>query len=179
MERRWVRAATLLTLAMVGIVGLAPAATAAPSQTVDYGGQCVIALNPPNPGAGQQTTVTGSTFPANTSQPILLDGTIELGTANIGADGTFSTVVTMPADLSVGAHTISVACTTTGVSAVNAFNTGPASTVPGTTVSRAGGGVATTGSDSGPKVLLGLAAIAVGAGLVAAASRRRHRLATS
>jgi hypothetical protein len=166
--------AVVLLALMTSVVALASPAHAAPAQSVDYGGVCTISVTPPNPAPGATATVTGQNFPANTSQPIILSSTpVQIGTANIGADGTFSTVVTIPADLAPGAHTISVLCVPSGVSATVNFSVPGASTET-TTVST--GGVAVTGSDSEPKVVIAFAAIAVGVALVMAARRRRHRL---
>jgi hypothetical protein len=163
------------------LVSASPA-SAAPAQAVDYGGVCAITVTPPNPRAGGTAVVHGTQFPPNTSQPIILDGTTQIGTADINPAGIFNTPVRIPADAGAGTHTISVFCATTGVSSTSNF------TIPSTTpISNNGNGngtghggsgtTAKTGSDSEAKVVLGLAAIAVGAGLVMAGRRRRRRFA--
>jgi LPXTG-motif cell wall-anchored protein len=117
--------------------------------------------------------VTGQQFPANTTIPILLDNTSTIGTAHVGADGSFSDPATLPADLSSGPHTISVDCATSGVESTTTVqvlgeqlsNSGSSSTPP----------LARTGTSSTePLVIGGLAAVAVGAALVLTARRRRQ-----
>src|SRR5689334_1059789 len=109
-----IRRMVVVLAALVAAIGLAWAspATAAPAQTVDYSGVCVVTVTPPHVRAGGTAVVHGRVFPPNTSQPIIFDGTTTIGTANINPAGIFNTPVTIPANAGPGPHTISVFCQT-------------------------------------------------------------------
>ncbi|HET9672511.1 MAG TPA: hypothetical protein VFQ40_06640 [Actinomycetota bacterium] len=114
------------------------------------------------------TTVTGTNWEAGSTVQILFDGEV-IATATVGADGTFSTTVTIPCDAAPGTHVLGI----TG------FNQAGQARVVNTTitiVAGAGGGVPGTGADvsAGIAVMAGLFAL----GIVAIVVTRRRRAAT-
>jgi LPXTG-motif cell wall-anchored protein len=120
--------------------------------------------------------IHGQDFPPNTDVDIVLDGTTVLGTAHINNGGNFNEQVELPSGLAPGQHVISVGCATTGVDStvtVGVLGTSVTAAPTPTTTSIAGAPLARTGSDSKPVVVFGLGAIAIGAGFVLAARRRR------
>jgi LPXTG-motif cell wall-anchored protein len=190
MIRRPLHLAAALLLALVSMAALiATPAQAAQQQTggqpPPYSGVCNLSLSASQASStsATQLTVSGTSFPASTNIPIVLDSSTQLGTANVDAAGAFSTQVTLPAGLTPGLHTISVACATSdiastvdiGVLGID-ITTAPATTAPGATTGPvATGPLARTGSDSKPEVVIALGAIGIGAALVLATRRRRAR----
>ena len=162
----------MLRRTLVSLIALSAALliTAGPSyaQDDDYAAQCTIGVSPTNAAAGASVTVTGTNFPTSPATVPIKIGNQTIGTAHIGATGTFSDPATIPAGLS-GSQTISVACASTGVAATTTVN------VQGASQSSSSGSapLARTGSDTQPLVLAGLGAVAVGTALVLTARRRR------
>lgn len=159
----------MLRRTLVSVIALSAALliTAGPSyaQDDDYAAQCTIGVTPTSAAAGSTVTVTGNNFPTSPASVPIKIGSATIGTAHIGATGTFSDPATIPSGLS-GSQTITVACASTGVAATANVTVGAATTTPTPPLAR-------TGSDTQPLVLAGLGAVAVGTALVLTARRRR------
>lgn len=155
------RAGFLLCLIAMAIPGVAGAQTnyggagLTPSATSVVPGQAITAS-----GAGYGPGTNGSlTF---TSDPVLL------GTFVVGSDGTFSRSVTIPANATLGAHTL----TASGVAADRSARIATATiTVVSSTD---GGGLVRTGDNSGNLAKWATALVAVGFILVVSVSMRRR-----
>ncbi|SCX39822.1 hypothetical protein SAMN03159343_0799 [Klenkia marina] len=116
---------------------------------------------------GRQQTVTAGGFtPGETVRGTLYSTPVDLGTAVADAQGVATFTFTVPAGLEVGVHTVTAVGLTSGSTSTVTF-----------TVTAGGDAVlATTGVDVAP--LLGLGALAVGAGsALAFAGTRRRRTA--
>jgi len=166
----------IMTLLALGVVMLATfaasPASAAPRQADAYGGVCQIGLLPEGGKfiPGGNVNVTGEGFePGETD--IVLDGSVVLGVAHIGADGTFSEDVTLPNDIAEGEHEIAVACSRNGelaratffIEGLIHFNEPAPTALPRTGAAHAD-----------VEVVIGLSFLLVGFAFVAA-SRRRVR----
>jgi hypothetical protein len=124
---------------------------------------------------GSVTVTDGGWQPDSTVDLTLHSTPVSLGTATTGNDGSFSKTVTIPADTSVGEHTIEI----TGTDA----NQQPAThtveidvvTAEGTTVTTVGtGGTGTLPFTGGSTLPLLFVALSLLGGGIAMAARRRH-----
>jgi hypothetical protein len=117
---------------------------------------------------GGQLTVTGSGFPANVSETIVLHSTpATLGTVTTSSTGTFSLTATVPGSVGSGSHTV----VTSGSSPVTV-------TVPLTVTGGSGTTLAATGTNDGWMLWLAGALLLVGALGVGVATRTRRFGAT-
>jgi hypothetical protein len=118
--------------------------------------------------AGQSITVSGSGYmPFSTVSVLVYSTPTLLGTAGADENGAFTFTGTLPAGLAAGTHTLVAA----GVDADgNPYYLTQAITVGG---SASGGGLAYTGADIAVPAIGGLAALAIGGGLVLAGRRKR------
>jgi len=164
---------------VVAIIALAAGLLiAGPSQATpaqEYQGACALGVTKLNPHPGDTLAITGNNFPLiPDSVPIVIDNpSQQIGTAHVDASGHFSDHATLPSNLSGGAHTISVACASSGVDATTSINVLAANITQSSSSP-----LARTGDDTEPIVLAGLGAVAVGMALVLTARRRRaQRLA--
>ena len=119
----------------------------------------------PNPvGAGQNAVVTGSGFPAGPVDITLFSTPVLLSRLTVGAGGTFTATVTIPADTPPGAHRLVVAGgagTVLAETAVTVAGAGAGVVAATVQAVAAAGQLSRTGADlSGPTIL------AVGAMLV-------------
>jgi len=170
------------------IGGLALGATAAeaesvcpPSGSTSYpAGSCTLVLSSQNVAPGGDITVSGSGFkPGSTVEVTLSDGTV-LGTALVGADGSFSGVFKIPANKSGQFRVLA-----SGVDPNNdpfvlssALTAAPGGTpAPGGRANPPGGRLARTGINPLATTGAGLALAAAGLGLTLAARRRKLILA--
>ena len=163
---------SLIALTAAVVITAGPS-HAAPAQSDDYAGACAIGVTETSPHAGDTVTVTGDNFPTSPATvPIMIDNpSQQIGTAHIDGSGHFSDPATIPAGTSAGAHTISVACASTGVDSTTDINV--LATAESSSSSSATAPLARTGTDTQPLVLAGLGAVAVGTALVLTARRRR------
>ncbi|MEI4273267.1 hypothetical protein TEK04_16210 [Klenkia sp. LSe6-5] len=112
--------------------------------------------------AGRQQTVTAGGFaPGETVRGTLYSTPVDLGTAVADAQGVATFTFTVPAGLEPGVHTVTAVGLTSGATSTVTFTV------------TAGATLATTGADVGP--LLGLGALAVGAGAALAVAGSRSR----
>lgn len=130
-----------------------------------------IELSATSVAAGGTVEVTGSGFEEGLELVLELRSTpVEVGTATVAADGTFSVTVTIPKDTTVGAHTLA------------AIQPDGAEATASLTVTAAGGGgggdgdgqLGVTGADPTPYVMLAGLLLLLGGALVVA--RRRSRV---
>ena len=154
-----VRAGILLCLIAIAVPGVAGAQT-------NYGGGG-LTLSATSVLPGQTITASGSGYGSGssvsltfTSDPVLL------ATAVAGSGGTFSVGVTIPANATVGAHTITAA----GVAADGSARIATASV----TVGSSSGGLVRTGDNSGNLARWAAVLVAVGSILVVSVSMRRR-----
>ncbi|MGH9213812.1 MAG: hypothetical protein ACRD2C_24535 [Acidimicrobiales bacterium] len=160
----------------VAAIGLTAAPAAAQQYPPDVNSVTVSDTTPcPGDVVTVSGTVAGEGFEEGTTVVVTLDGATQLGTPSVGADGTFSLDVTIPADLT-GEHTIVATGTGSDVSLSATFEVGDCDAT--TTTVAAGGSLPRTGSNSTmPLVRAGLALAAVGGVLLAIAAKRRRRAA--
>jgi hypothetical protein len=117
-----------------------------------------LTASPTTVNAGSPVTVSGTCFPADKDETIVLNSTpVTLGTAHTNSAGSFSAIFTIPSNTSAGSHTIT------------ASGTGVIASVT-ITVTRTGL-LGVTGSNS-TKVLLPFAIALAFAGLVLIAGRK-------
>ncbi|MGN6326126.1 Ig-like domain-containing protein [Pseudolysinimonas sp.] len=115
--------------------------------------------------AGADITVSGTGFPAGSTQALMLHSTpVTLVTVTVSPTGTFSQVVRIPADTAPGSHTITA--TGPGVTADPAALTVVAATA-------AAAALPPTGVDSAWLVLPAVGALMLGLGAVVATRRAR------
>lgn len=120
---------------------------------------------------GSTITVSGTGYaPFSTVTVLVYSTPTVLGTAQADANGAFTFTGKLPAGLAAGSHTL-VAAGVDG--AGNPRYLTQAITVGGAAGSGASGGLAYTGADIAVPTIGGLAALAVGGGLVLAGRRRR------
>lgn len=130
--------------------------------------------------AGGTVTIDGSGFEAGLELTVELRSTpVQIGTAQVADDGTFSLTVTIPADTPAGEHTLAViqpdgaeatAALTVTAAAGGAGDGGAGDGVAG---GAGGDGLATTGGDPAPFAVLAALLMMLGAAFVVA--RRRIR----
>lgn len=139
---------------------------------------------------GEAITVSGSGWlPGSTVTLTLFSDPIDLGSAAVGADGTFSTQVVIPSSVSPGTHELRVSgtgadgqprTTSTRLVVLGAQGGGGGS-ASGSGVSRSGvsgsgesgsSGLAVTGSAAGMTAALALVLLALGLGVLLIARRR-------
>ncbi|HWS48371.1 MAG TPA: LPXTG cell wall anchor domain-containing protein, partial [Acidimicrobiia bacterium] len=140
--------------------------------------EAAVALSQTTVPAGGQLTVSGAGWePGSTVGLELHSSVVSLGQAAVGADGRFSTTVTIPAGTAAGSHEIVVSgADSTGTaqtaSAPVTVESGVSPQASTTTAPPAGGGsLPRTGTPFVPLVSTGFAL--VGAGLALAYRRRR------
>ncbi|WP_409330140.1 fibronectin type III domain-containing protein [Trujillonella humicola] len=156
-------------------VGVVPAADSAasfpssvPAKSGDLGGP---AGQSGSVTPGSKITLTGSGYLANSTVTLLVYSSPQvLGTVVADANGAFSVTVEIPAGLAAGSHTLVAA----GVDAAGnpRYLTMPI-TVTAAGAAAGSGGLAYTGADVAVPALGGLAALALGGGLVLAGRRKR------
>jgi hypothetical protein len=162
---------------LTGCVALASVVAAPAGAQVYPPNGCSLALSvsAANPG---QTIVAGSAncspgFAAGATVEITLESDpVHLATVTAGADGQFSTPVTIPEDAKPGSHTVVATGqgangSTLTISAGLTVASGTAGAAEG-----AAGALAFTGSDSLPLVWIALALLTVGTAFVLAVRRR-------
>lgn len=157
MLRTLVAAGALLVLGMQ-----APALAAYPPPPCNS-----LTVSATSVAAGGTVTVSGCGFAAGSTVTIGSAGQV-LGTVVADSTGAFSTTVTLPANLAVGARTL----TATGTAADGTPLVLSAS-VSVTAASSGGSGIAFSGSNTWPTVLIAGGLLLVGAVLVMTV-RRRH-----
>ncbi|SJN27499.1 5'-nucleotidase [Microbacterium esteraromaticum] len=132
-----------------------------------------ITLSKTKVAAGGTVTVSGEGFAAGDELTIELRSTpVQLGTATVAADGTFSATVTVPKNTAAGAHTIAV-IQSDGAEATAPLTVTAADGGPG---SNPGDDLATTGADSVPYLVLAALLLTLGLALVVARRRKAERL---
>lgn len=121
---------------------------------------------------GETVTITGTGYKPNSVVTVLIYSTPQvLTTVVTDGTGSFSVEITVPAGLSVGQHTLVAA----GIDPSGALRY---MTLP-VTVTEDGAALAYTGADVGLPLFGGLAALAVGGGLLLAGRRRTVATATA
>ena len=176
--KRVVRIAlAITTLGVAGVLGVGSLSSAAGGQEL-----CEAFGAPycPPPGGtasdttvvpGQTITIRGEGFtPGETVVVTFNSIPVPMGSFTADADGVVEVEVTIPTDAEPGAHTITMVGQTSGVEVVIPIE------VVGTAATGGGGGLARTGSDTGPLVGIGLGLVAAG-GAAAYAARRRAETA--
>lgn len=121
---------------------------------------------------GQTITVTGKECGAGDLVTITYDDGTKLGTVTAGADGTFTTQVTIPTNSTLGEHVLTATCPNGADQILRVNVVANATTPPPAT----GGGSALprTGSDTAPLVGIGAAAVVLGGAFVYGARRPRN-----
>ena len=152
---------------------IASTTTTVPSVTTTTVPDGGAGINNDAPTAGGTVTVFGRGWLPDSTVDVVLHSTpVDLGTFDVGSDGTFSTSVTIPANTQPGSHTIEV--TGTAPDSEVAFVDLPitvTAAVTTTTISHGSGTLPFTGSTMLPLLVLGLSCIGVGLAL-----RKRRRL---
>lgn len=166
----------VLAVAAVGVMAVPAAAQQYPPNV----NSVTISDTTPCPGDAVTIsgTVTATDFEPGSTVVVTLDGGTQLGTPTVGADGTFSLGVTIPADLE-GEHTIQATGTGSGVTLTASFEVNSCEATTTTAVAAPGGSLPRTGSSDSTMTLVrvGLALAAVGGVLLAVAAKRRRRAA--
>jgi len=166
--------AALLT--SLALVALPTSPASAGGGASDYA-NCVLTVNPDTFEAGDAVTVNGTGFQPNFETTIELTNgeTYPLGTATTDASGEFETVVTIPAEASPGAATITAVCDAeANVSSSDVtVSSGAVTPPPGGTDGTGGGALPTTGSDTEPLLVVAAVALLAGTAFVLVAKRRR------
>lgn len=138
---------------------------------------------------GQQASVAGGGFgPGEQVTVILYSSPVVLASATTGADGSLSTVVTIPVETALGAHEVVAMNATSAVrpartlrASIQVADGGPAVTVTPVTAqvisasatpSTGSGALPRTGLDPWPLILAGLAMVVAGSVLLARFRRR-------
>lgn len=166
MLRSTLRLLALTLAGLFGLVALAGPATAGE----DYTPPPTIEVDDPNPGPGDSVTISGASCVIGAEVSITLEG-VEVATATVGADGTFSATFDIPADAAPGDYLVQVIGCGTEVLGTTITVSGPAPTPGGS------GALPETGSsNTEPLVRTGAVLLAAGAVLVFAV-RRRHQAA--
>ncbi len=127
---------------------------------------------------GQKVTLRGTGFlPGATIELLVYSTPISVGTAVAGPDGTFLVEVTLPADLGVGTHHLVATGVDANGNVRNLVIEVQVTASGATTVTQAQvadeEGLAYTGADVAVPAIGGLAALAIGGGLVVVGRRRR------
>jgi hypothetical protein len=136
---------------------------AGPAHAGEYTPPPGIVVDDPTPDPGGQVTVTGESCEVGATVTISLGGVV-VGTAVVGADGTFTATFTVPADTAPGTYEVSVTNCATEVLGTTITVGGP----QGTALPR-------TGSNSTePLVRTGVVLVAAGVVLVYAVRRRQQ-----
>jgi LPXTG-motif cell wall-anchored protein len=148
-----------------------------------------LSVEPSVVARGQQATVSGAGFgPGEQVTVILYSSPVVLATATTGADGSLSTVVTIPADTTLGTHEVvamnatwadrtprtlrATIQVTDGAPVVTATPVTAQVLSSSATPSTGSGSLPRTGLDPWPLILAGLAMVAVGSVLLARFRRR-------
>jgi len=181
------RRTLVVAVALAGILALA-----APAYGQQYPPEeLFITVSDTTPTPGQTVTVTAGTFAPGTSVSMTFHSVTRFLGEDDDVDATGRTVqnVTIPADATLGTHTITASGTapsgaprslSTNLTVVSAGGgggaaggggTGTGATGAGTTSAQ--GGLPRTGDNSIPLARVGLVTLAVGAGLVFVTRRRR------
>ena len=162
------RTLTALALCLAALLALAGPASAGEEYTPPPG----IEVDNDTPEPGDSVTITGEGCEVGAEVSITLDG-VEVATATIGEDGTFSATFDVPADAEPGDYEVQViGCGTEVLSSII--------TVGGavTTTSIGGAALPQTGSSSTePLVRTGAVLVAAGGVLVYAVRRRQQAAA--
>jgi LPXTG-motif cell wall-anchored protein len=166
----------------IALAGLLVAATAAPVAAQQYPPHPnIITVSATCPTPGETLTVSAQTFAPSATVTISLASTpIVLGKTTANGDGVAVLGVTIPADATPGAHTITAVGPSAGGSDVGAtLDLNAAITVCSAEGAAAPEGtLPRTGDDTSiPLAKLGLALAALGGVLLAFANKRRRRAA--
>jgi LPXTG-motif cell wall-anchored protein len=169
--------AMALALVLVGLMAAPAAAQQYPPDTN------IITVSVTCPTPGEALTVSAQTFAPGAEVTVSLESTV-LGTTTANGDGVATLEVTIPADATPGAHTITaVGLSPAGAEVgatldLNAAITvcGPEGAAPG----EAAGPLPRTGDDTSiPLAKIGLALAALGGILTALAAKRRKNAAAA
>jgi LPXTG-motif cell wall-anchored protein len=148
-----------------------------------------LSVEPSVVARGAQAAVSGAGFgPGEQVTVILYSSPVVLASATTGADGSLSTVVTIPADTALGAHEVVAMNATSAVrpartlrASIEVTEGGPAVTVTPVTAQvisasatrpSSSGALPRTGLDPWPLILAGLAMVVAGSVLLARFRRR-------
>lgn len=135
-----------------------------------------VSISPSTVPAGQNATVTGTNLPPGPVDVTLFSTPVVLARPTVGAAGTFSVVVTIPADTEPGAHRLVVGRPDgTPLAETTVTATPPASQMVAQTAGPVTRQLSRTGADASEPA--GMAAAMVAAGLLLLAATRRRSLA--
>ena len=171
--------AMALALVLVGLMAAPAAAQQYPPETN------IITVSVTCPTPGEALTVSAQTFAPGAEVTVSLEPTpTVLGTAMANGDGVATLDVTIPADATPGAHTITaVGLSAAGTEAGATLDLNAAITVcgpEGAAPVEAAGPLPRTGDDTSiPLAKIGLALAALGGILTAFAAKRRKRAAAA
>jgi hypothetical protein len=166
---------------MVVAAALALGLLAAPAAAQQYPpAQNGLTVSDTTPTPGQTIDITVQTCAPGSSVTVTLDSDqVVLGTPTADSSGVARLSATIPANTSLGAHTIIAVCTGADdaplrlTAAINVVSAGGAG-------SGAGGGLPRTGDDSSlPRARIGLALLAAGGVVTAIAAKRRKAAAAA
>jgi hypothetical protein len=166
---------------MVVAAALALGLLAAPAAAQQYPpAQNGLTVSDTTPTPGQTIDITVQTCAPGSSVTVTLDSDqVVLGTPTADSSGVARLSATIPANTSLGAHTIIAVCTGADdaplrlTAAINVVSAGGAG-------SGAGGGLPRTGDDSSlPLARIGLALLAAGGVVTAIAAKRRKAAAAA
>lgn len=160
----------------VGILGRAMVLAAG---LVLVTGSAALAAYPPSTGSltlsattvgpGGSLTASGSGCAPGATVALTIASTSQaLGSAVANGSGAFSASVTIPSDISLGAHTIKAVCT-----AADGGELTLSASITAASGSSSAGGTAGTGTETWPVVLAGVGLVLVGVVLVVTVRRRR------
>src|SRR5262245_12071821 len=151
------------------------AVPATPAQAQGYLGDATCGVSDTTLGPGDTVTITGDHWQAGSTVTFTLQPEgINLGSATVGANGSFSATVTIPASVQAGSH--SIVCSGIDVEGHNVSR--------GTTIQilggAVGGGAAFTGTTLNVPLWLAIivALFAVGVAFVVIGRRRRRSVRT-
>jgi hypothetical protein len=139
-------------------------------------GSVALSLSASSVKAGDRITVSASGLKPDATYSVTLHSApVDLGSGSAGSDGTLTLSGTIPADTPAGAHTITIAdAADPGTTLASVPLTVEAASA---SVSAAPGSLASTGSDSAPWTLGGIALLLLGAAVLSAARLTRARRA--
>jgi hypothetical protein len=167
---------------MVVAAALALGLLAAPAAAQQYPpAQNGLTVSDTTPTPGQTIDITVQTCAPGSSVMVTLDSDqVALGTPTADSSGVARLSATIPANTSLGAHTIIAVCTGADdaplrlTAAINVVSAGGAGSGAG------GGGLPRTGDDSSlPLARIGLALLAAGGVVTAIAAKRRKAAAAA
>jgi len=158
-------------LVMTLTIGLFVGLVAAPASAQYPPGNATCGVSDTTLGPGDTVTVSGDNWKAGSTVTFTLNPEgINLGSVTVGANGSFSTTVTIPASVQAGSH--SIVCSGIDVEGNDVSRGNPIQVLGGAV---GGGGTAFTGSTLNVPLWVALIAALMASGLLLVGLGRRRR----